>query len=168
LILENNEKWDLRFMSIAKEIATWSKDPSSQIGAVIVKDRRILGTGYNGFPSGIEDTEERLNTRPLKYPLIIHAELNSLLNCLRHGISVMDATIYIYGLPVCPDCAKSVIQSGINRVVVSFPTSKETDSKWFETWKLISIPMFNEANIMISRLDYINEEHEKKREKQSF
>ncbi len=71
-----NSKWDKRFMKLAREISTWSKDPSSQIGAVIINDeRRILATGYNGFPKGIRDTEERLNDREQKYPMIVHAEM---------------------------------------------------------------------------------------------
>ena len=94
-----NSKWDTRFMKLAREISTWSKDPSSKIGAVIVNDeRRILATGYNGFPKGIEDTEERLNDRDQKYPLIVHAEMNALMNALYSGVSVKDATIYVYGL----------------------------------------------------------------------
>ena len=64
-----NSKWDTRFMRLAREIADWSKDPSSKIRAIIVNDkRRILATGYNGFPEGIEDTEERLNNREERYP----------------------------------------------------------------------------------------------------
>jgi len=73
-------KWDNRFMTMAELISAWSKDPSSQIGAVIVNDeRRILATGYNGFPRGIKDTEERLNDRDEKYPRIVHAEMNALI-----------------------------------------------------------------------------------------
>ena len=73
------DKWDIRFMKLAKEISTWSKDPSSKIASIIVNsEKRILATGYNGFPRNIADTEERLNDRDKKYPLIIHAEANSL------------------------------------------------------------------------------------------
>ena len=109
-----NSKWDTRFMRLAREIADWSKDPSSKIGAIIVNDkRRILATGYNGFPEGIEDTEERLNNREEKYPRIIHAETNALLNALKNGVSVEGATLYVCGLPVCPDCTKSIIQAAI-------------------------------------------------------
>ena len=150
-----NTKWDIRFMRLAKEISTWSKDPSSKIGAVIVNDeRRILATGYNGFPRGIEDTEERLNDKEQKYPRIVHAELNALLGALYNGVSVKDATLYVYGLPVCADCTKSVIQSGIKRVIISMYSLD--NKKWSEQWDRLSKPMFEEAQVSIS---YLNIEH---------
>ena len=150
-----DSKWDARFMRLAKEISTWSKDPSSQIGAVIVNDeRRILSTGYNGFPRGIEDTEERLNNKEEKYPRIVHAELNALLGALYNGVSVKDAILYVYGLPVCADCTKSVIQAGIKRVVVNM--SALDNEKWAKQWNEISKPMFQEAGVSIS---YLNTEH---------
>ena len=143
-------KWDKRFMTMASLIACWSKDPSSQIGAVIVNDeRRILATGYNGFPKGIVDTEERLNKRELKYPLIVHAETNALMNALYSGVSVKDASIYVYGLPVCPDCAKLIIQSGISRVVIK-PNTNATPQTWVELWDNQTLPMFKEAGITVT------------------
>lgn len=154
-----DSKWDHRFMRLAREIATWSKDPSSKIGAIIVDDqRRILGTGYNGFPQGIEDTEERLNNKEEKYPRIIHGEMNALLNCLRNGVSVTGATLYVYGLPICSDCTKSVIQAGIKRVVITYPHLNP--GKWETQWNEISWPMYNEANISATymnptKLDFI-------------
>jgi dCMP deaminase len=144
-------KWDFRFLKLAKEISTWSKDPSSKIGAVIVNDeRRILATGYNGFPRGIADTPERLNDREEKYPRIIHAEMNALMNALYSGVSVKGATLYVYGLPVCSDCTKSVIQSGIKRIVLSPP--ELAPEKWREAWEKMSEPMFREARVDISKI----------------
>ena len=150
-----NTKWDNRFMKLAREISTWSKDPSSKIGAVIVNDeRRILATGYNGFPRGIEDTEERLNDREQKYPRIVHGEANALMNALYSGVSVKDATIYVWGLPVCADCTKLVIQSGIKRVVITYP--EHAPEKWQKQWNEMSKPMYEEAGVSIT---YINERH---------
>jgi dCMP deaminase len=150
-----NTKWDKRFMKLAREISTWSKDPSSQIGAVIVnEDRHILATGYNGFPKGIADTEERLNNREEKYPRIVHAETNCLMNALYSGVSVRDATMYVYGLPVCPECAKLIIQSGIKRVVVS-PDPYVFITNWTEKWNNLSKPMFDEVGVSIT---YTNSE----------
>ena len=141
-----NSKWDHRFMRIAREISTWSKDPSSKIGAVIVNDeRRILATGYNGFPRGIEDSEERLNDREQKYPRIVHGEMNALMNALYSGVSVKDATIYVWGLPICSECTKSVIQSGIKRVVITYP--ELSPEKWQTQWKELSWPMYSEAGV---------------------
>lgn len=140
-----NSKWDTRFMKLAREISTWSKDPSSKIGAVIVNDdRRILSTGYNGFPKGIEDTEERLNDREQKYPRIVHAEMNALMAALHSGVSVKDATIYVYGLPVCPECTKSIISAGIKRIVIS-PDPYVYITPWTEKWKNVSYQMIQEV-----------------------
>lgn len=144
-----NEKWDIRFMRIAREVSTWSKDPSSKIGAVIVNDdKRILATGYNGFPRGVADSSDRLSDRDQKLPMIIHAELNALLNALNNGVSVKDSTLYVYGLPVCSNCAKSVVQAGIKTIAVSVPYDNRKSS-WFEEWERISLPMFLETGISL-------------------
>ena len=143
-------------MKLAREISTWSKDPSSKIGAVIVDDdRRILATGYNGFPRGVEDTEERLNDKEQKYARVVHAEANALLSALYSGVSVKGATLYVWGLPVCGDCTKLVIQSGIQRVVVTYP--EYAKEKWQKIWNEVSKPMLIETG-MIS-ITYINEKH---------
>ncbi len=108
--------WDERFIELARVVSTWSKDPSTKIGVVIVDaQRRVLGLGYNGFPRGVKDTEERLNDRPLKYRLVVHAEVNAILNCERRPEG---ATLYMFpGGPPCNECAKVVIQAGIKRMV---------------------------------------------------
>lgn len=104
-------KWDFRFLEIANSVATWSKDPNTQVGAVLVKDRRILSTGYNGIPKGLEDREDRLQ-KPIKYQYIEHAERNALCN-----VNAQDATLYINLFP-CNDCTKGIIQAGVSRIVV--------------------------------------------------
>lgn len=71
-------KWHHRFLSLAKHVAGWSKDPSTKVGCVIAKDKRIVSVGYNGFPEGIRDTYERLNNRELKYQIVQHAEENAI------------------------------------------------------------------------------------------
>lgn len=146
------DKWDKRFMNVAKEISTWSKDPSTKIGAIIVNDeRRILATGYNGFPKGIEDTDERLYNKEQKYTHVIHAEMNALMNALYNGVSVKDSTLYVWGLPVCSECAKNVIQAGIKRVVI--PDYEVIDLRWEKVWLTKSQPMFEEAGLQISYLE---------------
>lgn len=153
MMRENDErqvKWDDRFMTMAKLISSWSKDPSSQIGAVAVNDeRRILATGYNGFPKGITDTEERLNNREKKYPLIVHAETNALMNALYSGVSLKGATLYVHGLPICPDCTKLIIQAGITRVVIGKATP-DTPVKWIDLWNEQSWPMFKESGVTVT------------------
>tara|TARA_B100001059_G_scaffold10879_1_gene8848 strand:- start:7119 stop:7607 length:489 start_codon:yes stop_codon:yes gene_type:complete len=109
-------KWDIRFLELADCIATWSKDPSRGVGCVIVStENRICSTGFNGLPSGVEDLPERL-TRPAKYDLICHAELNAIVQCARNGVSPVDSTLYSTFFP-CIQCTLAIIQAGVSRVV---------------------------------------------------
>ena len=138
-------KWKKRFLKLSKEISTWSKDPSTKVGALIIsEDRNIISTGYNGFPRDIEDTEERLNNRELKYKFVLHAEMNCILNALYNGRSVKDCILFVHGLPPCSECTKSIIQAGIKKVITD---SKATDN-WKESLKL-SLEMLKEANVEI-------------------
>ena len=138
-------KWKKRFLKLSKEISTWSKDPSTKVGALIIsEDRNIISTGYNGFPRDIEDTEERLNNRELKYKFILHAEMNCIMNALYNGRSVKDCILFVHGLPPCSECTKSIIQAGIKKVITD---SKATDN-WKESLKL-SLEMLKEANVEI-------------------
>jgi dCMP deaminase len=110
------EKWHIRFLELADCIATWSKDPSRGVGSVIVSPmRQVLATGYNGLPRGFEDQSERLQ-RPVKYDLIVHAEMNAIIQCARNGVSPVGATIYSSFSP-CIHCSLSIVQAGITRVV---------------------------------------------------
>ena len=136
-------KWDQRFIRVAREVSSWSKDPSKQIGAVIVKDKRILATGYNGFPRGIDDADYRYNNRELKYELIVHAEMNAIYNATYNGVSLDGATMYVSGLPCCNRCALGLIQTGIKRVVMQ---GNPDDPRWADSWKM-SMDLFNETNI---------------------
>tara|TARA_Y100000004_G_C8907624_1_gene409463 strand:+ start:419 stop:955 length:537 start_codon:yes stop_codon:yes gene_type:complete len=122
--------WDYRFIKLAHHISFWSKDPSTQVAAIAVKDRRILATGYNGFPKGIDDDVKALQDRPTKLKLMVHGEMNMIFNAVEHGVNLKDATVYVYGLPVCEDCFKGLIQIGIKRVVM--PEIKTHGGKWKE------------------------------------
>ena len=141
-----NDKWDKRYLEVAKIISTWSKDPSTQVGAVAVgKVGEILATGYNGFSRGIQDLDTRLNDRAVKYDLIVHAEMNCIYNATYNGISLDGATLYIHGLPVCNECAKGVIQVGIKRVVM--PHLVNIDERW-QTSFAKTKQMFSECHII--------------------
>lgn len=110
-----SEKWDRRLLELARFVSSWSKDPSTQTGAVIADPRfRIVSVGYNGFPRGVEYSEARLSDRELKYKLIIHCERNALLFAQR---SVEGCTLYTWPLSSCAPCAAMVIQAGIRRCV---------------------------------------------------
>lgn len=137
-------KWDNRFLNLAREISTWSKDPSAQIGAVIVNDdRRILATGYNGFPRGIQDNDWRYQDREIKYKYVVHAEMNAIYNATFNGISLNDSTLYVWGLPVCSECAKGVIQVGIKKIVMP---KLDYPDRWVESFRK-SRELFSEAGI---------------------
>jgi len=138
-----SNKWDHRYLRLAKEVSTWSKDPSSQIGAVAIGSKgQVLAQGYNGFPRGIQDTTERLTEREMKYKYIVHAEQNLIYNATFNGVNLDGSTLYVTGLPVCSECAKGVIQVGIKRVVMPI----QQISRWKESWKL-SAEMFDEAGV---------------------
>jgi dCMP deaminase len=130
-----NTKWSERFMEMAVLISSWSKDPRRKIGAIAVsqKDRRILSSGYNGFPKQIED-DGRLLVSAEKSKYVIHAEMNCIYNATYTGVSLNGASLFVHGLPVCAECAKGIIQVGIDNVYCNFETTKE-DSFWINSFE---------------------------------
>ena len=148
-------KWDKRFLRVAKEVSSWSKDPSSKIGAVICSNRRILSTGYNGFPSSISDNSDRYTNREEKYRYVVHAEMNAIYNATKNGISLQDSTVYVWGLPVCIECAKGIISVGVNNVICAFDPEK-TSSKWIESFE-DTLDIFEESGIIVktSTMKYV-------------
>lgn len=145
------DNWDYRFLRIAEEVSSWSKDPSSKIGAVAVLNRRILSTGYNGFPKGIEDSDERLNDREVKYRYIVHAEMNAIYNATKNGISLHSSTMYVYGLPMCSECAKAIASVGIHRVVTTF--SAESSERWMKSG-MTTVDILEEAGIIVDHIPF--------------
>ena len=144
--MQSLDKWDKRYLALAKEVSTWSKDPSTQVGAVTVGQKKeVLSQGFNGFPRGIEDSDERYSDRPTKYKFVVHAEMNAIYNATYSGVSLDGATLYVYGLPICSECAKGIIQVGIKKVVVE--KAKELDN-WNESVEL-SKKMFAEAGVAL-------------------
>ena len=138
--------WDGRFLGLAAHIAGWSKDPSTQVGCVIVgPDREVRSTGFNGLPRGIADTRERLEDRELKYPLICHAEENAIMHAARIGISLKGCTVYVTW-PPCTRCARSLIQAGVSEVV--YPASAKVPERWAEDFTLAS-EMLAEAGVTL-------------------
>jgi len=139
-----SNKWDKRFLELAKHISDWSKDPSTKVGCVVVgEDREIRSTGFNGFPRGIEDKIERLEDREQKYPMICHAEENAIMHAARIGISLKECTAYVTW-PPCTRCARSLIQAGILTVI--YPKNTEIPDRWASDFEL-SMDMFKEAGI---------------------
>jgi len=140
------QKWGNRYTKLAKEISTWSKDPSTQVGAVVIgRDGQVLSQGYNGFPRRVRDTEERWVNKEKKYELVVHAEMNAIYNASLSGVSLNGATLYVYGLPICNECAKGIIQCGIKKVVATRP--KIYNSDWDKSTKAAEA-LFREAEVM--------------------
>ena len=140
-----NDKWDRRFLEMSKLVATWSSCISRQVGAVIVKNKRVLTTGYNGAPSGIKSCAEKCECKRKKLNIesgtrleigyAIHAEQNAIIQAARQGIAVEGATLYCTHQP-CSTCSKIIINSGIIKVVYIEPYPDE-----------FALELMNEANI---------------------
>ncbi len=122
--------WDEYFMGVALLSAKRSKDPSTQVGACIInKDKRIIAIGYNGFPKGCDDSvfpwgktdENPLNT---KYPYVVHAEANAILNS---NSSLKGSKLYVTLFP-CNECAKLLIQSGVEEIIYLSDKNRTSDS----------------------------------------
>lgn len=144
-----NPKWDNRFIDMAQLVASWSKDPTTKVGAVVVNDnRQILAVGYNGFPRGVHDDPERLNVRPVKHIFTAHAERNALDSALT---DLRGATIYSTLCP-CNECAKSIIQRGITRVVAGM--YKDEQQKQIFNYN-DTLLMFHEAGVTIDLIEKI-------------
>lgn len=140
-------KWDYRYLELAKKVSTWSKDPSTQCAAVIVDtENKIVSTGFNGFPKYVNDNIHRYKDRDLKYQLVIHSEINALLQAKR---SVNGFSIYSFPMIPCIRCCVTLIQAGIKKIVTC-PLSKELDLRWDST---LCEEILREANI---ELIYIN------------
>ena len=141
--VESLDKWDRRFMAMADFVATWSKDPSKKVGAIVVSpDLRLLSTGFNGFPRGVADTAERLQDKELKRKLSVHAEVNAMDNADR---SVRGWLMYITEAP-CMPCACSIIQRGIDRVLCRRPFPV---SRWHEE-QVAASDILLEAGVRVS------------------
>lgn len=130
-------------MDVARLVAAWSKDPSTKCGAVIANpDRTIVSTGFNGLPRGVEDREEILNDRELKYQCTIHAEENAILNAVTKDV-LRGCSIYVHPIPPCSNCAARIIQAGITRVVFH---AGDIPDHWKKNMKLAE-EMMNDAGL---------------------
>lgn len=113
----SDEIWQSRFLALAGEVSSWSKDPSTKVGCVVIdQDRRILSVGYNGFPRGVEDDAVRLGDRATKHLMTVHAEANAVAAAARNGVSLQGATAYVTH-PSCAQCAALMVQAGVRRIV---------------------------------------------------
>ncbi len=146
-------KWDKRFMQLTEMVATWSScyQSNRHVGAIIVKDKRVMATGYNGAPAGIQSCEEKgeclrrkLNVESgTKQELCfaVHAEQNAVIQAARSGINTNGSTLYCTHQP-CVICAKIIINAGIRRVVYKhgYPDA-------------FSLQLFDEAGVLVEKFE---------------
>ena len=146
-------KWDKRFMELTEMVATWSScyQVNRHVGAIIVKDKRVMATGYNGAPAGIKSCEEKgeclrrkLNIESgTKHELCfaVHAEQNAVIQAARSGINTNGSTLYCTHQP-CVICAKIIINAGIRRVVYKHGYPDE-----------FSLQLFSEAGVLVEKYE---------------
>lgn len=136
--------WDRRFLDLAHHVAAWSKDPSTQVGAVIVDvKRRVLAVGYNGFPRGVEDDRAVLGDRDRKLNLMVHAEMNAILNS--GAFSRLEGSTLYSTLYPCNECAKAIVQAGVYRVVTYRPDTP----RWKESHQVAN-EIFAQARVAVT------------------
>jgi dCMP deaminase len=140
----NQAKWDERYLEMAALVASWSKDPRAKVGAVVVRNNRVVATGFNGLPSEVLDNEERLTDKKIKLEMTVHAEENALIVA---GRNAEGATIYVHGKPVCARCAGSIIQARIERVVAMHPEMEQNKRSFWRKVGLIALTMLAETGI---------------------
>jgi dCMP deaminase len=137
--------WDMRMLKLAQEVSTWSKDPSTQVGAVLINGKRhVKSVGYNGFPRKVED-DHRLHQRDKKLKIIRHAEVNAFTFC---SDDPEGFCIYTYPFMPCSICAGAIIQEGVIRVV----TFTNSVARWAEDFETAR-GMFVEAGVELVEYD---------------
>lgn len=134
--------WASRFLRLALEVASWSKDPKGGVGAVLVDERkRVIGLGFNGFPDRIADDPALLADPEAKLPRMIHAEMNAVLNATRsvHGSTLLTT------LTPCAECAKLIIQAGVV-AVYRLPHPAHRHQRWSSSFA-VAERIFEEAGV---------------------
>lgn len=148
--------WDEYFIKIMYMVAEKSKDTKTKIGAILVKDKRIISTGYNGLPRGCNDNIPERYVRPTKYAWFEHGERNAIYAAARHGISTEGTTMYTNGTP-CIDCARGVIQAGVAKVIVhkayedmsARAARQKSDQSQWKGHNDVSLTMFRESGVIV-------------------
>jgi len=134
-------KWTIRGLKLAREVSSWSKDPSTKVGsAVFDQNHRVISVGFNGYPQGCNDNG--MENREEKYKKVLHSEINSILFAKR---DLANCTIYVYPMPPCCRCASAIIQSGISTVITLEPTD-DVYERWGKEFEL-SYSMYQERGI---------------------
>ena len=141
----NLTEWDRRFLRIAYEVKSWSKDPSTKCGCVLVRDRRVVSSGFNGLPANLSDSLDRYQNREFKLATIIHAEKNAIFNAAKNGSLTEGTTAYVTW-PPCSQCASALIQAGVSKVVC--PDPKTGPERWVSNF-LLANDLLYEAGVKV-------------------
>jgi len=137
---------------MAKLVSTWSKDPSTQTGAVIVRpDKRVASVGFNGFPRAMPDAEEHYNNREEKYSRIIHCEMNA--SMFAHDVTLKGYTLYTYPFLSCDRCYVHMLANGITRFVAP-KCPPELEARWGDAFERVRGYADESQGIIIDELDY--------------
>lgn len=148
--------WDIRFLNLAKEVATWSKDPSTRVGSVIVRpDRTVASLGFNGFPMAMEDHQHLYDNREEKYERIIHAEMNAILTLRERANGY---TCYTFPFLSCHRCFVHIAQAGISRVVAPKATEDQL-TRWGASFAKTKQYAFD-TGVEVDEIDLVNNTHE--------
>lgn len=141
----HSEKWQARFINLAEEISKWSRDPTSQVGAVIVRpDRTVASIGFNGFPRGVEDSSFLIENRDTKLLRTIHAELNAIIAAKE---PLVGYSMFVWPFQPCAQCAAAIIQSGIKEVYCPY-NDHMAQERWSESFKA-ALQMLDESKVTI-------------------
>jgi dCMP deaminase len=141
--------WHNRFLNLAETISHWSKDPSTKCGAIIVDDYgTVISQGYNGFPRGMDDTDEKYNDREYKYDHVIHAEMNAVINARQ---AIDDHIVYVWPMLPCIRCTVVLAQSHI-KCIVSQKLPKNLEERWGESVRK-SKAVFEEVGIEVIEIE---------------
>jgi dCMP deaminase len=148
LAATRQQVWDQRFISMARLVSTWSKDPSTQVGAVIVTPENVVvSIGYNGFAQAMPDIEKHYADREEKYSRIVHSETNAIVLARK---DVRGHTLYVT-LPPCDRCAVTIIQAGIIRVVCPEVINGDAEKRWREAFEKAS-QYFEESDVAFEKI----------------
>jgi len=148
-----NQERTAWYFKIARTIAEASSDRSTKVGCIVVgPDKEIRAQGYNGFPRGVDDENDKWHERPAKYDYVIHAEANAVANAARTGAQLKGCTAYVTAPPCC-DCAGLLINAGITKVVwpslgVDGLTSSTINDRWKEKFQR-ALDLFDASGVQI-------------------
>ncbi len=124
--------WRHKWLDTAAHFGTFSKDPAVKVGAIAVKDNRVVSTGWNGFPRGFPDRPEDFADRAFKDDNVVHAEKNCVYNAAREGVSLVGTTVYVHGMLVCNQCALGLVQAGVKQVIMQAPPPEKIRQRWLD------------------------------------